>query len=180
MAVGMDMALPRKPLGIPRSQQASLQQPAPQASASFPSAPSIADGRVQAAANNQLAASGGVGDAVLRDSARSGISRGRGQQYAADIAQQNADMQARVAASQTEMGSAAADAASRQAAEAARTNERLASANLLEGLRSANAMERVQRRGWQQSLYEAMRRGQFGLDQQAQMDFTPLLHGLFR
>jgi hypothetical protein len=57
-------------------------------------------------------------------------------------------------------------------------NERLANAGLLEGLRNTKAMEQQQRRGWQQDLYEAIRRGQFGLDQQ-QLDYTPLLGRLF-
>lgn len=175
MAVGMDMALPRKPPS-PLGQPPAAPQPAPTNAAP----PAIADGRVQGVVNNQLAAGSGAGATALREMDRRGVSRGRGQQYMADIAQQNANVQSNVAAAQTEMGVAAADATARQAAENAAKTERMASANLLEGLRSANAMERVNRQGWSQSLYEAMRRGQFGLDQQSQMDFTPLLQGLFR
>lgn len=172
MAVGMDMSLPRTQPSPLRNPQAAVPPPA--------APPMLADRSVQGVVNNQLAAGGAAGAAALRESDRRGISRGRGHQYMADIAQQGADMQGKVAAAQTEMEAAGADAAARQAHANATRNEQLASANLLEGLRSATAMERVQRQGWQQSLYEAMRRGQFGLDQQSQMDFTPLLQGLFR
>ena len=174
MAVGMDVALPRQ-------QPSPLRPPhrGPQQTGPGVAPPAIADARVQDVVNNQLAAAGQAAAGALRASDRAGVSRGRGQQYMADIAQQGADMQGRASAAQTEMGAAAANAASRQAYETAMTNERLAGANLLEGLRSAGAMEQLSKQGWQQALYEAMRRGRFGLDQQ-QLDITPLLQGLFR
>lgn len=171
MAVGMDRALPR--------QQPTVLRPAPQGPMRYgPTPPSISDGRVQDVVNNQRAASAAIGTGTLRAGDRAGVSRGRGQQYMADIAQQGADIQARSAAAQTEMGAAAQDAATRQSYEQTMNAERAASGGLLEGLRNARAMENISRRGWQEASRQSRRRGQFQLDSM-QPDYTPLLYGLF-
>lgn len=174
MAIGMDSSLPRS--GPPALRQKS---PAPMQQGPQPSRPpAIADSAVQGAVNNQLASGYGAREMTLADSDRAGLSRGKGQRYAAQMAQDAADVKGAAGAAQTEMGAAAANAAAGQAYDSMMANERLSNANLLEGLRSTSAMERLARRGWQQDLYEAMRRGQFGLDQQ-QLDYTPLLRPLF-
>lgn len=172
MAVGMDMTLPKAPKPKPA---APMQAPA---SAGPSRPPAIADRAVQAAANNQMSAGYGAREMTLADSDRRGVSRGKGQQYAAQTAQEAADAKASAGAAATEMGAAAANAGARQAYDNMLANERLNTAGLLEGLRSNSAMERLAQRGRGQDMYEAIRRGQFGLDQQ-QLDFTPLLQGLF-
>lgn len=177
MAIGMDRALPRstQPALAPKPQ--SPMQPATiPGYGSRP--PAIADSTVQSAVNNQLTAGAGAREMTLAGSDRSGVSRGAGHQYAAQMAQESADVKAAAGAAQTEMGASAANAAARQAYDSAMQNERLANAGLLEGLRNSQAMERLAGRNRQQDLYEAIRRGRFGLDQQ-QLDYTPLLRGLF-
>lgn len=174
MAIGMDRSLPRS--GPPALRPKS---PAPMQQASQPSRPpAISDSAVQGAVNNQLAAGYGAREMALAEGDRAGLSRGKGQRYAAQMAQDAADVKGAVGAAQTEMGAAAANAAARQSYDSMMANEQLSNANLLEGLRNTTSMERLARRGWQQDLYEAMRRGQFGLDQQ-QLDYTPLLRPLF-
>jgi hypothetical protein len=177
MAVGMDKALPQfgKAVLTPPP-QGPMQPPSIPGYSRRP--PAISDSAVQGAVNNQLAAGYGAREMTLADSNRSGVSRGKGQQYAARMAQEAADAKAAAGAVQTEMGAAASNAAARQAYDMTMQGERAANANLLEGLRNTQAMERAARSGWQQDLYEAIRRGQFGLDQQ-QLDYTPLLRGLF-
>lgn len=169
--LGMDRALPR--------QQPTVLRPAPQGPMRYsPSPPSISDGRVQDVVNNRRASSAGIALGAVRSADRAGVSRGRGQQYMGDIAQQGGDNEARNAAAQVEMGAAAQDAATRQAYEQAMNSERAASGGLLEGLRNNQAMENIARRGWQESSRQARRRGQFQLDAM-QPDYTPLLYGLF-
>ena len=56
--------------------------------------------------------------------------------------------------------------------------ERTGNSGLLEGLRNSAAMEKLSRRGMSQNIYEAIRRGQFGLDQIG-LDYSPLLQSLF-
>ena len=176
MAVGFDASLPKITAPVLRQQpQAPMKSPASQ---SFMRPPAIADSAVQAAVNNQMAAGFGARESALAASDRRGISRGKGQQYAAQMAQDLADAKASAGAVGTEMAAADANARARQAADSMQANERLGMAGLLEGLRNTRAMEQLQQRGWQQDMYEAMRRGQFGLDQQ-QLDYTPLLNRLF-
>lgn len=140
--------------------------------------PAIADSTVQSAVNNQLVAGYGAGQMAMKDATRRGMSRGRGQQYYSNIAQESADAQAEAGAAQTAMAAANTNANAQQQYESTMRGEQLANASLLEGLRNTQAMERLARQGHSQALYEAMRRGQFGLDQQ-QLDYTPLLQGLF-
>lgn len=173
-------------LGMDRSLRGTSPQPLrPAPSAPMrqtPAAPArqpmISDSAVQGAVNNQMAAGYGAGRMALTDSDRRGVSRGKGQQYYANVAQEAADVQAAAGAAQTEMGAAAANANARQEYANMMRGEQLANANLLEGLRNTSAMERLAKQNQMQSMYEAMQRGQYGLDQQ-QLDYTPLLQGLF-
>lgn len=174
MAIGADYSLPKSQPSVLRPQAAPAKQAAPQYGA-MP--PAIADSAVSDAVNNQLAASAGVGRASYND--RAGISRGRGQQFRADMTQAAADAKARAGAAQTEMGAESANAAARSAYENTMNDERLSYGGLLEGLRSNSATERLARRGWQQSLNEAIRRGQFSLDQ-IQPDYSSLITSLLQ
>lgn len=177
MAIGADMSLPKSQPSPLRGLTA-----APTKQQSSPSygyrPPMINDSKVQDVVNNQLAASAGAGRTAVQSMDRAGVSRGRGQQYRADMAEASADVGARTAAAKTEMGAAAANANAQAAYDNAMRNEQLSNAGLLENLRNNDFMERLARQGWRQDQNEARRRGQFGLDQ-IQLDYSPLLQGLF-
>jgi hypothetical protein len=153
----------------------SIPQPKPQpqqnavASSNAPSygrrPPMISDDVVQTFGNNRIAAAAGAGRQAMTEADRGGLSRGKGQQYAADIAQAGADVGARNEAVGAQMLASAANAGAQNDYENAMRNEQLGNAGLLENLRHQNSMAGTQRRGMQQSMYEAMRNGQFGLDQ---------------
>lgn len=174
MAVGSDMAIrapqpsPLRPAAPKQTQQAPSYMARP---------PMISDRTVQSAVNNQLAAGFGAREAALKGSDRAGISRGRGQQYYATTAQEAADAQAEAGAAQTQMMASASNAAAQQQYDTAMRNEELMNSGLLEGLRNASAMERLNRRGNSMQLEQAMRRGQFGLDSIG-LDYSSLLAGL--
>jgi hypothetical protein len=124
----------------------------------------ITDRAVQSSVNNTLAAAAGSGRSALQEMDRAGVSRGKGQQFRADMAQAGADAKARAGAAGAEMEAANSNAAARLAYDSAMRNEQLSNQGLLENLRHSGAMEDVARRGWRQSLAEAQRRGQYGLD----------------
>lgn len=179
MAVGADYSIRSKsPSGLtPPRGPAAPQQSQPSGTPFRRYA--MNDNAVSAMANNQRAAGVGAGRMALAESDRAGMSRGKGQQYLADIAEAGATAAGNNAANMTESGAGIADANAQRAFENTASNERLSNAGLLEGLRNNKAMERLAGRGWQQDIYEAMRRGRFGLDQQ-QLDYTPLLGSLFQ
>lgn len=168
---------------LPKQQPSPLSKPAPGPQKSIPSygyrPPGVNDAAVSAVVNNQMAAGAGQGRAALMGMNRAGVSLGKGQQRMADMAEASADAQGRAAAAQTEMGAAAANSASQREYENTMRGEQLGNAGLLEGLRNATSMERIQKQGWQQDLFEAMRRGQFGLDS-IYLDKTPLFEALLR
>lgn len=166
--IGADSSL-RSP--APKRNAFSLGQPAPP--------PMIPDGAVQDSVNNMMAAGAGQQRAAMTGMDRAGLSRGRGHQSMADYAAASSDAKARAGAAQVEMEAAGANAAARNAYENARNQERLMGAGLLENLRNTQAMEQIARRGFGQDMYEANRRGQFGLDSQY-LDLSPLLSALLR
>ncbi len=179
MAVGSDSRLgpvPRmnKPMGPPRPAAPTSQQPR-----RYSGAPQVNDNAMADMANNRLAEAVGAGRSARSAMDRAGISRGKGHQYAADMAEAASDAQARAEVAQMEQGAAKQNSLSRQAYDNMRSNERLQYDGLLENLRSNQASERTARRGWGQDLYETMRRGQFGLDG-IQLDYMPLLARLFQ
>ena len=177
MAIGADSRLPK-------SQPSVLKPPAPgPQKATTPSygyqPPMISDRAVQGAVNNQLEAGAGAKRlATMQLDATRGVSRGKGIDYASDIAQSDADAQAKGAAAATEMGAASANSAARLQYENTMRNEQLGNAGLLEGLRNTASMERMNGRNLQETMRQAMRNGQFGLDQH-QLDYSPILRGLF-
>lgn len=141
--------------------------------------PMISDSRVNDQTNNLYASAAGAGRAAMQGMDRAGVSRGKGQQRMADMAQATADVQAGAGAAQVEMGAADANNRTRQAYETTMRGERLGNAGLLEGLRAANVRQRNASQGLQQDMVEAMRRGQFGLDS-IYLDRTPLIESLLR
>jgi hypothetical protein len=141
--------------------------------------PMIGDSTVADAQNNTRASSAGVGRMAMTDMDRAGISRGRGNQYASQIAEASADADARAGAAKQQMGADVANAAARQTYDFAMQGEQIGNSGLLENLRNQNAMAGWTRRGFGQNLREANRRGQFGLDQ-LQLDYTPFLQSLLR
>lgn len=179
MAIGSDMRLgsaPRlhSPIGPPRAPSPTTAQPQ-----KFSRAPQINDTAVSNMANNRLAEAAGSAQGAIRELDRAGISRGKGQRYAADIAEAAADADARGEVAQMEQGVAKSNALARQAYDNAQSNERLQMESLLESLRNNQVGERLARRGWGQDLYEGMRRGEFGLDGM-QLDYSSLLARLFQ
>lgn len=175
--IGVDRALPaNSPSPLSKPKPPKQQDSAPSYGYQ---PPMIADSAVQDVVNNQLAGSAGTGRAALAGMDRAGVSRGKGQQFRADLAQVSADVGARADAEQTEMGAAQANAQARNAYDYAMRGEGISNAGLLEGLRNASAMDRLAGQGRRQDLLEAIRRGQMGLDS-IYLDTTPLLGALFR
>jgi hypothetical protein len=179
MAVGADTRLN----GFGRSPLAAA-RPAPmQQTASTPSygprPPMVSDSAVQGSVNNIMAGSDGTARGALLEQDRGGVSRGRGQQYASQIAEAGANMQGRASAAQVEMGAAGANASANNAYDYAMQQEKIGNGGLLENLRNQNALARTQRQGYAQDMYEANRRGQFGMDQIAP-NYSPIWDSLFR
>lgn len=176
MSIGSDFSLP-KPADSP------LRKPPPSRQSSVPSAgympPMISDSAVQSQANNLLAGSAGAGRAAMQATDRAGVSRGRGQEFRAEMGQAQADAQARVGAAGVEMGAADANAKARNAYETAMRGEQVANEGLLNNLRHQTAMEQLAKRGWGQDQSEARRRGRLGLDS-IYLDASPLLQGLYQ
>jgi hypothetical protein len=178
MAIGADYSLRSQlpsPLAVPKGP--ATPQAKTQGSPFRPFA--MNDKAVQSMQNNQQAAGAGAGRVALSSADRSGVSRGRGQQYLADLAEAGANADANASASKTGMMAGIADANAQRAYDNTRANERLSTSGLLEGLRNTSAMERLSGFGNRQDIQEAIRRGQFGLDQM-QLDTSPLLAQLLR
>lgn len=170
MAIGSDAALPS-------STKSPLRSPSVPKFGAPP--PRVNDGAVADMRNNLLAGSAGSGQAAMQGMDRAGLSRGKGQQLRADMAQAGADVQASTAAAQVDMDAAGSNARAQQAFETTMRGEQLGNQSLLEGLRMSGQRERFAKQGWQQDLIEAMRRGQFGLDSM-QLDLSPVYGALFR
>lgn len=178
MAIGMDRSLPASSRPALRSPPRSA-APAGAAPSYGSRPPAISDRATQALANNMAVSSYGAGQMARKDLDRAGVSRGKGHAYYADVAQAQADVQAGGQAAGAEMEAAAANA--RAQADYANTmrSEQAANAGLLESLRSNATAERLAKRGFQQDIYEAMARGQLGLDSM-NLDTTSLLDKLLR
>jgi hypothetical protein len=141
--------------------------------------PMVSDAAVQDVGNNQRAAAAGTGAVSLSEMDRAGVSRGKGQQRMASMAQAGADAKASLDSAKAESMASMQNASARQAYDATMRGEKLQNDSLLESLRDAKVGERLAKRGWQQDAYEAMRRGQFGLDS-IYTDTTPLISWLMR
>lgn len=173
MAIGMDRALPA-------NNQPALKMPTTGPAPSYPGrAPAMDDRRVQAAKNNMAASSYGAAQLGRQEMDRAGVSRGRGHSYYGDVAQTQADAKASGAAAGVELEASMADAKARQDYDNQARSERTANQGLLANLRNAESGERRARRGMQQDIYEAMARGQFGLDSM-NLDQSSLLDYLLR
>lgn len=170
MALGADMSLPSRNQSPLRGKSVPTFGAQP---------PMMDDRRVSDQRNNLLAGAAGAGRVAMQGMDRAGVSRGRGQQLRSDMAQASADVEASTAAQQADMGASNANRAARQSYENTMRGEQVANAGLLENLRSNTVRERLAKQGWQQDLYEAMRRGQFGLDS-IYLDKTPLIDALLR
>jgi hypothetical protein len=139
----------------------------------------ISDAAVASQQNNLLAGAAGTGAAARQGMDRAGISRGRGQQFRADMAQAGADAQAMAESNSVAAGVADANARANQAYDTTMRSEQVGNAGLLESLRVAGNRERIAKQGWQQDMAEARRRGQLGLDS-IYVDRTPLIGSLLR
>jgi len=176
MAIGMDYSLappkrPPAPTAPPTSKGAAPsygQQP-----------PAISDRVTQGLANNLAASSFGAGQLARNAMDRAGMSRGKGQEYYGDVAQAQADVKAQSASVGAEMEASAANAKARADYENTMKAERAANDGLLESLRGSAAAERFAKLGFGQDIYEAIARGQFGLNSM-NLDPTSLLRALMR
>lgn len=178
MAVGLDTALPsriRSPLRAPQTPSAPAPAEAAQSSYSQ-SAPRIDDRRVADQVNN-LYARTGAKEMALQGMDKAGISRGKGHQFRADMAQAQQNSANRADAMRTEMGASQANVSAAQQYEAMRNAEKMSNEGLLQNLRDAERQEQMAKRSSGMDLYEAMLRGQFNLDSM-QLDYTPLLRQL--
>lgn len=144
----------------------------------YSGAPQANDGAMADFKNNRMAQAAGAAQDAIREMDRAGVSRGKGQRYAAEVAEADADAGARGDVAKMEMGVAQQNAMARQSFENMKKNERLNTEGLLEQLRTSERSERMARQGWGQDLYEAVRRGQFNLDQM-NLDMSPLWQRLF-
>lgn len=175
MALGFDPSLN----GSGGSPLAAL-RPAPQKTPSYGAMPPmVSDSAVQGVVNNQRAAAAGSARGALTESDRAGVSRGRGQQYAANVSEATADAQARAAGAQSEQDAAIANAGARQAYDMTMRGEQLDGSGLLEGLRNTNTMAGWQRKDLAQNVSEAHRKGQFAMNA-IQPDYTPYLQTLLQ
>ena len=138
----------------------------------------VSDRSVQRLVNNQLAQSG-AREGALRGQDRAGISRGKGQQYAAEAAGAIQESENYAAARGTELAAQQANADSRQQYDFMRDQERVANRGLLNDLMMTDAAERLGRRGNNLDLFGTQLQGQFGLDS-IRLDRTPLLRALLR
>lgn len=168
MAIGSDTSLP-----------SSMRSPLRSVPSFGPPPPRVNDGAVADMRNNLIAGSAGAGRAAMQGMDRAGVSRGRGQQLRADLAQAGADVQASASAAKVDMDAANSNARAQQVFETTMKGEQLGNKGLLEGLRMAGQRERFAKQGWQQDLIEAMRRGRFGLDSM-QLDLSPVYRELLR
>lgn len=174
MALGSDAGLRGTPTNrSTMAPPASGSAPPAGRSQRYSGAPVADDSPLSDYKNNRMAAAAGSSQGAIREMDRAGISRGKGQRYAADIAEASADADARSDVAQAEMGVAQQNAMARQAYDNMRKNENLNTEGLLEQLRSNRRSEQLAKQGWMQDLYETMRRGQFGLDDM-QLDMSPL------
>lgn len=173
MAIGADMTLRGSP---PAARRQSVLAGATPSYGTRPA--QFADSALQDMANNETAAAAGSGRAAMQSMDRAGVSRGKGQQMRADMAQASADAAANQSVAGAELGASQANQRANMAYEGAMRGEALANQGLLEGLRNSQVAERLAARGWGQNKREAAMRGQFGLDSM-QLDYTPLLNNLF-
>ena len=177
MALGSDGRLG----GAPRmntTMSPPRQAPPAGRSMRYTGAPQIDDSAVADYGNDRMAAAAGAAQGAVREMDRAGVSRGKGQRYASEIAEAGADADARADVAKMGLDVGRQNAAARQAYDNMKANERLNTQGLLENLRSSQASERLARQGWAQDLYEAVQRGQFGLDQM-RLDMSPLWQRLF-
>jgi len=170
MAISADSLLPSGVLSPLRGKQTPSFGPRP---------PMVSDSAVASQQNNLLAGAAGAGSAAMQGLDRAGISRGRGQQFRADMAQADADAQATAQSNSLESNVADANARASQAYENTMRSEQVGNAGLLENLRVAANRESIAKQGWQQDMKEAIRRGQFSMDS-IYLDKTPLLDSLLR
>jgi hypothetical protein len=95
------------------------------------------------------------------------------------MAEAAATSEANASADKAGMSAGIANANAQRSYDNTLANERITNAGLLEGLRNTSAMERLSGRDRAMNIQEAIRRGQFGLDQQ-QLDYSPLIANLFQ
>ena len=177
MAIGADRSLPSRVTSPLRAAPAGPSPVAPRAAPSAAAmAPRIDDRRVADQSNN-LYARTGAKELALQGMDKAGISRGKGQQFRAEMAQAQQSSANRADAMRTEAGASQANVSAAQQYEAMRNSEKMSNEGLLQNLRDSERQERMARQSAGMDAYETALRGQFNLDSM-QLDYTPLLRQL--
>lgn len=139
----------------------------------------VSDSAVQSSVNNTLAAGAGSGRASLMGMDRAGVSRGRGHQARAQMADAMASADASTAANKVQQDARNSNASAKLAYENMVRGENIQNAGLLDGLRHTQRMNQIARSNIAMDNLEAQQRGALGLAS-IQLDRTPLLQALMR
>ena len=131
-------------LGIDNKLKSSM---TPQLSPKAPSYPQIGDRTVTNANNNIMAGAAGNNRMAQQAMAGRGMSSGKGQDFRANVAQDDATIKAAVGAAKNTMDASAANNAARQQAEQIRKMEDISTQGILQGLAGAQAMNSLNAQG---------------------------------
>jgi hypothetical protein len=135
-------------LGIDNKLKSSM---TPSLSPKAPSYPQIGDRTVSNANNNIMAGAAGNNRMAQQAMAGRGMSSGKGQDFRANVAQDDATIKAAVGAAKNTMDASSANNAARQQAEHMRKMEDLSTKGILNGLASSQAMNSLAMQGMAQS-----------------------------
>ena len=136
-------------LGIDNKLKSSM---TPQLSPKAPSYPQIGDRTVTNANNNIMAGAAGNNRMAQQAMSGRGMSSGKGQDFRANVAQDDATIKAAVGAAKNTMDASSANNAARQQAEQIRAMEDINTQGILNGLAGSQAMNSLNKQGMGQSL----------------------------
>lgn len=131
-------------LGIDNKLKSSM---TPSLSPKAPSYPQIGDRTVSNANNNIMAGAAGNNRMAQQAMAGRGMSSGKGHDFRANVAQDDATIKAAVGAAKNTMDASAANNAARQQAEQIRKMEDISTQGILQGLAGAQAMNSLNAQG---------------------------------
>jgi hypothetical protein len=131
-------------LGIDNKLKSSM---TPSLSPKAPSYPQIGDRTVSNANNNIMAGAAGNNRMAQQAMAGRGMSSGKGQDFRANVAQDDATIKAAVGAAKNTMDVSSANNAARQQSEQIRKMEDISTQGILNGLAGSQAMNSLNRQG---------------------------------
>jgi len=136
-------------LGIDNKLKSSM---TPSLSPKAPSYPQIGDRTVTNANNNIMAGAAGNNRMAQQAMAGRGMSSGKGHDFRANVAQDDATIKAAVGAAKNTMDASAANNAARQQANQIRAMEDISTQGILQGLSSMEAMNSLNAQGRMQGI----------------------------